>query len=154
LSNDLEMNKTLEQQKIIGSSVGLKWFQIHFLIINNNWIFRSLYAYEKDNKVAFLHWMSYLSLLYLSIYFLKAFFKEIKMLLFHIFNTEIIDRSIVSYYLTANVTLFRGILMPCSDGINILHLFGTLGLCRLLAKTLEIFQKFQNFKNFKNFSFH
>ena len=95
--------------------------------------------------------MSYLSLLYLSIYFLKAFFKEIKMLLFHIFNTEIIDRSIVSYYLTANVTLFRGILMPCSDGINILHLFGTLGLCRLLAKTLEIFKKFQNFKNF---SFH
>jgi hypothetical protein len=40
----------------------LKWFQINFLIINNNWIFRSLYAYEKDNKVVFLHWMSYLSI--------------------------------------------------------------------------------------------
>lgn len=63
LWNDLEMNnKTLEQQKIIGSLVGLKWFQINFLIINNNWIFRSLYAYEKDNKVVFLHWMSYLSI--------------------------------------------------------------------------------------------
>ena len=86
------------------------------------------------------------------------------MLLFHIFNTETIDQSIVSYYLTGNVTLFRGILMPCPDWINVLYLFGTLGLHRLLAKTLEIFFKFQKFqnvhkiskfsKNFKNFSFH
>jgi hypothetical protein len=45
------------------------------------------------------------------------------MLLFHIFNTETIDRSIVSYYLTGNVTLFRGILMPCPDWINVLYLF-------------------------------
>ena len=60
------------------------------------------------------------------------------MLLFHIFNTETIDQSIVSYYLTGNVTLFRGILMPCPDWINVLYLFGTLGLHRLLAKTLEI----------------
>jgi hypothetical protein len=96
------------------------------------------------------------------------------MLLFHIFNTETIDQSIVSYYLTGNVTLFRRILMPCPDWINVLYLFGTLGLHRLLAKTLEIFLKFQKFqkkfkmftrfqnfhkiskfsKNFKNFSFH
>ena len=102
------------------------------------------------------------------------------MLLFHIFNTETIDRSIVSYYLTGNVTLFRGILMPFPEWINVLYLFGTLGLHRLSAKTLEIkkkiqkiskFQKFQNkfkmftrfqnfhkiskfSKNFKNFSFH
>ena len=68
------------------------------------------------------------------------------MLLFHIFNTETIDRSIVSYYLTGNVTLFRGILMPCPDWINVLYLFGTVGLHRLLAKTLEIFKKYQNFK--------
>jgi hypothetical protein len=65
------------------------------------------------------------------------------MLLFQIFNTETIDRSIVSYYLTGNVTLFRGILMPCPDWINVLYLFG---LHRLLAKTLEIFKKYLNFK--------
>jgi hypothetical protein len=73
------------------------------------------------------------------------------MLLFHIFNTETIDRSIVSYYLTGNVKLFRGILMPCPDWIKVLYLFGTLRLHRLLAKTLEIFKKLKNFKNFKNF---
>ena len=73
------------------------------------------------------------------------------MLLFHIFNTETIDQSIVSYYLTGNVTLFRGILMPCPDWINVLYLFGTLGLHRLLAKTREILKKFKNFKNFKKF---
>jgi hypothetical protein len=73
------------------------------------------------------------------------------MLLFHIFNTETIDRSIVSYYLTGNVTLIRGILMPCPDWIKVLYLFGTLRLHRLLAKTLVIFKKFQNFKNFIKF---
>ena len=46
-------------------------------------------------------------------------------------------RSIVSYYLTGNVTLFRGILMPCPDWIKVLYLFGTLGLHRLLTKTLK-----------------
>jgi hypothetical protein len=79
------------------------------------------------------------------------------MLLFHIFNIETIDRSIVSYYLTGNVTLFRGILMPCPDWIKVLYLFGTLRLHRLLAKTLEIFKKFQISKISKiskNFSFH
>jgi hypothetical protein len=77
----------------------------------------------------------YFILLYLSIYFLK----EIKMLLFHIFNTETIDQSIVSCYLTGNVTRFHGILMPCPDWINVLYLFGTFGLHPLLAKTFEIF---------------
>ena len=75
------------------------------------------------------------------------------MLLFHIFNTETIDRSIVSYYLTGNVTLFRGILMPCPDWIKVLYLFGTLRLHRLLAKTLAIskFHKFQNFQQISKF---
>jgi hypothetical protein len=73
------------------------------------------------------------------------------MLLFHIFNTETIDRSIVSYYLTGNVTLFRGILMPCPDWIHVLYLFGTFGLHHLLEKTIEILKKIQNFKKFKNF---
>ena len=61
------------------------------------------------------------------------------MLLLHIFNTETIDRAIVSYYLTGNVTLFRRILLQCPDWINVLYLFGTLRLHRLLVKTLEIF---------------
>ena len=79
------------------------------------------------------------------------------MLLFHIFNTETIDQSIVSYYLTGNVTLFRGILMPCPDWINVLYLFGTLGLHRLLAKTLEnVYKNFKKnskcFQNFQKFS--
>ena len=53
--------------------------------------------------------LKYLLLLYLSIYF----FKEIKMLLFHIFNTETIDRSIVfktaAELFTGNLNNFRGI---------------------------------------------
>ena len=73
------------------------------------------------------------------------------MLLFHIFNTETIDRSIVSYYLTGNVTLFRGILMPFPEWINVLYLFGTLGLHRLSAKTLEIKKKIQKISKFQKF---
>lgn len=53
-------NTKIEEACFCGSLLRLEWVQIHFLIINNNWIFRSLYAYENDNKVPFLHWMSYL----------------------------------------------------------------------------------------------
>jgi hypothetical protein len=49
-------------------------------------------------------------------------------------------QSIVSYYLIGNVTLFRGILVPCPDWIKVLYLFGTLRLHRLLTKTLKFFK--------------
>ena len=57
--------------------------------------------------------------------------------------------SIVSYYLTGNVTLFRGFLAPRPDWIKVLYLFGTLGLHRLLTKTLKFKKKNQNLKNLK-----
>jgi hypothetical protein len=40
---------------------------------------------------------------------------------------------------TGNVNRFRGILDPRPDWIEVLYLFGALGLHRLLTKTLNFF---------------
>ena len=47
---------------------------------------------------------------------------------------------------------FRGFLVPRPDWIKVLCLFGTLGLHRLLTKTLKFSQNFKNFKNLNIFN--
>jgi hypothetical protein len=50
------------------------------------------------------------------------------------------------------VNRFRGFLVPRQDWIKVLYLFGTLGLRRLLTKTLKFLKilKFQYFQKFQN----
>ena len=79
-------------------------------------------------------------------------FSTLKLLFFSFYSCLTIERSIVFKTMdrlwTGNVNRFRGCLVPRPDWIKVLYLFGTLGLHRLLTKTL----KFK--KNLKNFSFH
>ena len=52
---------------------------------------------------------------------------------------------------TGNVNRFRGFLVPRPDWIKVLYLFGTLGLHRLLTKTLKFPKNFKISKISKNF---
>jgi hypothetical protein len=47
------------------------------------------------------------------------------------------------------VNRFRGLLVPRLDWIKALYLFGTLGLHRLLTKTLKFFNKISKFLEFQ-----
>ena len=52
---------------------------------------------------------------------------------------------------TGNVNRFRGFLVPRPDWIKVLYLFGTIGLHRLLTKTLKFSKKLKISKKFSKF---
>ena len=76
-------------------------------------------------------------------------FFTLKLLFFSFFSCLTIERSIVFRLWTGNMNRFRELLVPRLDWIKVFYLFGTLGLHRLLTKTLKFSIKIQNFKNFK-----
>ena len=82
---------------------------------------------------------------------ITAKFSTLKLLFFPFSSCLTIERSIVLKTMDRNVNRFRGFLVARPDWIKVLYLFGTLGLHRLLTKTLKFSKKIQISKisNFK-----
>jgi hypothetical protein len=75
----------------------------------------------------------------------KIFYNKIAIfLLFQLFDYWAVHRFYLRLW-TGNVNRFRGFLVPRPNWIKVLYLFGTLGLHRLLTKTLKFLNKIQNF---------